>query len=241
MAAIGVVDGIAGAPCRGSQAVPDKEHLDGLRSGEYLGRKKSFEPTAWMAARTTFGAVRSQIEGSVQNLSHFWAAVDPVDTNSQWVRLTRGIPEARADMILTVANEGRFAMAAPVGLRGDYDVAALRRLARSADDLARSGGCWHWPQSMPGVLGAKQRRSVGWGCRRCGTGWCDSTPRGRPGWQRARRRETSRFSESGSAWRCARSSRKAQRRRSTGWCAGVPQALGAAAPICQGRGRRSGL
>jgi len=123
MAAIGVVDGIAGAPCRGSQAVPDKEHLDGLRSGEYLGRKKSFEPTAWMAARTTFGAVRSQIEGSVQNLSHFWAAVDPVDTNSQWVRLTRGIPEARADMILTVANEGRFAMAASVGLRGDYLVA----------------------------------------------------------------------------------------------------------------------
>src|SRR5690348_3961492 len=50
------------------------------------------------------------------------------------MRLTSGIPDSRADMILTMANERRFAMAAPVALRGDYDAATLRRLARSAGD-----------------------------------------------------------------------------------------------------------
>src|SRR4051812_49809411 len=33
-----------------------------------------------------------------------------------------------------MANERRFAMAAPVVLRGDYDAPTLRRLARSAGD-----------------------------------------------------------------------------------------------------------
>ena len=41
-------------------------------------------------------------------------------------------------MILTVANERRFAMAAPVGPREDYNAAALRRLARSADDAGQA-------------------------------------------------------------------------------------------------------
>ena len=43
-----------------------------------------------------------------------------------------------------MANERRFAMAAAIGLRGDYDAAALRRLARSAEDAGmRSGRVGH--------------------------------------------------------------------------------------------------
>ena len=37
-------------------------------------------------------------------------------------------------MILSMANERRFAMGAPIALRGDYDAARLRRPARSAGD-----------------------------------------------------------------------------------------------------------
>lgn len=49
-----------------------------------------------------------------------------------------GNADLGADMILTMAAERRFAVAAAAALREDYDAAALPRLTRSADDASVS-------------------------------------------------------------------------------------------------------
>src|ERR1051326_178111 len=142
-------------------------------------------------------------------------------------------------------NGMRIAMAAPVPLREDYDAAELRRLARSSSDpgqvrrllavaaiyagearsaAAAVGGVglqtvrdWVLRFNAEGPAGVATGKELGnqpiLGERERGGA--------RPGGQRAGGGEPSRFSESGSARRCVRSSRKARRRRSTGWCGGA--------------------
>jgi hypothetical protein len=49
-----------------------------------------------------------------------------------------GNADLGADMSLTMVAERRFAVAAAVALREDYDAAALPRLTRSANDAGSS-------------------------------------------------------------------------------------------------------
>src|SRR6516165_10770233 len=89
-----------------------------------------------------------------------------------------------------MANERRFAMAAAIGLRGDYDAAALRRLARSAENAGQVrrllalaaiyAGSSRSEAAAVGGVGLQTVRD--WVLR-------FNAERGQAGWQRARRRE----------------------------------------------------
>ena len=99
----------------------------------------------------------------------------------------------------------RFAMGSPVSLRDR--ISMRRRFGRWRGARAtpvRAVACWHLRRSTTAVRGAMRRGSAVSVCRRCATGCCGSTRRGRPVLSTARRRGRRRSSTRPSARRLAR-------------------------------------
>ena len=107
-----------------------------------------------------------------------------------------------------MANETRFAMAAPIPLRRDYDATSLRRLAKGSNDADQTrrllalaavydGGTRSAAAAIGGV-GLQTVRDWVLAVQRRGVGWAGE-------WQSARQPAAS--WRACSAWRCAGSSR----------------------------------
>jgi hypothetical protein len=65
-----------------------------------------------------------------------------------------------------------------IELRSDYDAARLRALARLTRNAGQSRRLLALAEIYEGGSRTKAARVVTSGCRRCGTGWCGSTPMG---------------------------------------------------------------
>src|SRR5207344_982052 len=77
-----------------------------------------------------------------------------------------------------MANRGRFAMAAAIGLREDFDGSALRGLAKNTRDSNQMRRLLALAEN-DGARVAMQHGLAGLGCRRSAIGCCGSRPRGR--------------------------------------------------------------
>ena len=95
--------------------------------------------------------------------------------DSRW-----GFPSGRS---LTQCGEPmRFAMAAPIDLRNDFDSVSLRRLAKRTRDATQSRRLLALAEVYDGGSRRMRRGSAASVCRSFATGCCASTPADRTGW-----------------------------------------------------------
>ena len=131
------------------------------------------------------------------------------------------VGDSQAVRSLTQCGEPmRFAMAAPIDLRNDFDSVSLRRLAKRTRARPRAVVCWRWPRSTMVAAGRMRRGSAASVCRSFATGCCASTPADRTGWSMGSHRAHPRSSTPITAAHWRRLLRPARSRRSTASCAG---------------------
>ena len=131
------------------------------------------------------------------------------------------VGDSQAVRSLTQCGEPmRFAMAAPIDLRNDFDSVSLRRLGRGPGTRPRAVVCWRWPRSTMVAAGRMRRGSAASVCRSFATGCCASTPADRTGWSMGSHRAHPRSSTPITAAHWRRLLRPARSRRSTASCAG---------------------
>ena len=141
---------------------------------------------------------------------------------------TLGIPidDGLRSLTQPLVNAMRFAMAAPIDLRNDFDSVSLRRLVEEdAGTRPRAVVCWRWPRSTMVAAGRMRRGSAASVCRSFATGCLLlQRPRTGLGWSmgshRAHHSKLQRRSPP-THWR--RLLRPARSRRSTASCAGGAQ------------------
>ena len=73
-------------------------------------------------------------------------------------------------------------MAAAIGVRGDYDAARLRELAKRSDDANQTRRLLALAAIYDGGSRTEAAKIGGVGLQRCGTGFWRSTPRARLAW-----------------------------------------------------------
>jgi hypothetical protein len=73
-------------------------------------------------------------------------------------------------------------MAAAVRVRGDYEAAQIRVLAKRSKNAAQTRRLLALAAIYDGGSRTEAARIGVSGCKRCGTGYCLSTPRGHPAW-----------------------------------------------------------
>ena len=94
------------------------------------------------------------------------------------------VGDSQAVRSLTQCGEPmRFAMAAPIDLRNDFDSESHCGASRRGPGTRpRAVVCWRWPRSTMVAAGRMRRGSAASVCRSFATGCCASTPADRTGW-----------------------------------------------------------
>ena len=137
-----------------------------------------------------------------------------------------GMPDSRCGdsqavrSLTNVVIPIRFAMAAPIDLRNDFDSVSLRASRRGPGTRPRAVVCWRWPRSTMVPAGRMRRAIGGVFCRSFATGCCASTPADRTGWSMGSHRAPSKLNADHRRALAEVVDRPGPFRRSTASCAG---------------------
>jgi transposase len=119
-----------------------------------------------------------------------------------------------------VANAWGFAMAAAIGVRGDYDAARLRELAKRSDDANQTRRLLALAAIYDGGSRTEAARIGGVGLQTVRDWVLAFNAEGPPGLVNGKAPGNRPLLTQAHRQRCCRSSRAARSRRFTAWCAG---------------------